>query len=231
MLPKDKKLLRLASARLDVSYSLEAYGMLKSLDPASSPYYHMAVSMAVSYGRPFTANNGLGSLFVEYPQFPDFEDPELNLRHQRLIDLRHKFMAHSSCEGTRVLILPPGSKNPLTGELVDRHDHLVGKRSFGDVRFYDWLKDVVIALKQRLDEDCRKRLAEIGVGMATADEMETGYDDFKWSTPKNAQQGARANDHGCHDPCSEQHGSRQPRSWLILNVGQKTCSPKLTHMM
>src|SRR5688572_9409231 len=38
---------------------------------------------------------------------------------------------------------------------------------------------------------------------------------------KPAQQGARANDHGCHDPCSEQHGSRQPRSWLILNVGQK----------
>jgi hypothetical protein len=36
----------------------------------------------------------------------------------------------------------------------------------------------------------------------------------------NAQQGARANDHGCHDPCSEQHGSRQPRSWLILNVSQ-----------
>jgi hypothetical protein len=37
---------------------------------------------------------------------------------------------------------------------------------------------------------------------------------------EKAQPGARANDHGCHDPCSEQHGSRQPRSWLILNVGQ-----------
>jgi hypothetical protein len=35
---------------------------------------------------------------------------------------------------------------------------------------------------------------------------------------KKAQQGARANDHGCHDPCSEQHGSRQPRSWLIFDV-------------
>ena len=35
-----------------------------------------------------------------------------------------------------------------------------------------------------------------------------------------AQQGARANDHGCHDPCSEQHGSRQPRSWLIFDVSQ-----------
>ena len=37
---------------------------------------------------------------------------------------------------------------------------------------------------------------------------------------EEAQQGARANDHGCHDPCSEQHGSRQPWSWLILNVRQ-----------
>src|SRR5688500_13057819 len=35
-----------------------------------------------------------------------------------------------------------------------------------------------------------------------------------------AQQGARANDHGCHVSCSEQHETRQPRSWLILNVGQ-----------
>jgi hypothetical protein len=33
-----------------------------------------------------------------------------------------------------------------------------------------------------------------------------------------AQQGARANDRGCHVSCSEQHEPRQPRSWLILNV-------------
>src|SRR5688572_24303107 len=36
-----------------------------------------------------------------------------------------------------------------------------------------------------------------------------------------AQQGARANDHGCHVSCSEQHEPHQPRSWLILNVGRK----------
>jgi hypothetical protein len=35
---------------------------------------------------------------------------------------------------------------------------------------------------------------------------------------QTAQQGAKANDYGCHDPRSEQHGSRQPRSWLILSV-------------
>jgi hypothetical protein len=38
---------------------------------------------------------------------------------------------------------------------------------------------------------------------------------------ETAQQGARANDHGCHGSCSEQHEPRQPRSWLILNVRQK----------
>jgi len=37
---------------------------------------------------------------------------------------------------------------------------------------------------------------------------------------QKAQQGARANDHGCHGSCSEQHEPRQPRSCLILNVRQ-----------
>jgi hypothetical protein len=41
------------------------------------------------------------------------------------------------------------------------------------------------------------------------------------SGSSRAEQAARANDHGCHDPCSEQHGSRQPRSWLILSVRPK----------
>src|SRR5437868_5368357 len=38
---------------------------------------------------------------------------------------------------------------------------------------------------------------------------------------KTAEQGARANHHGCHASCSEQHEPRQPRSWLILSVRQK----------
>src|SRR5438034_5397220 len=41
---------------------------------------------------------------------------------------------------------------------------------------------------------------------------------------ERAEQGARANDHGCHVSCSEQHEPRQPRSWLILNVRQMTTS-------
>ena len=33
---------------------------------------------------------------------------------------------------------------------------------------------------------------------------------FQLNRKKMAEQGARANDHGCHVPCSEQHGPRQP---------------------
>lgn len=184
MLPKDSNLLRLASARLDMTYSLTAYSALKSLRPDSTEFYLLAVSMTVCYGRPFTENKGIGSLLVEYPGFPDFADEELNIRHHRLIDLRNKFMAHNSCEGTKLLVIPPQSRNPITNEMVDRYDHLVGKRSFGDIRFYDWLKDVIVELKGRLDRDVRSRLQEIAGKLSAPDEMETGYDSFSWTVPK-----------------------------------------------
>jgi hypothetical protein len=179
MLPKDKKLLRLVSARFDISKSFEAYEFLRSVEPDSPLFYHLAVSMSVSYGRPFTANHGLGSLAVEYPKFPDFEDSEMNERHLRLIDLRNKFMAHSSCEGTKVLILPPDDTSNQSG-------HMVGKRFFGDIRFYDWLKDVIVALRKRLDIDCKAQAAAVGANLKTSEEMETGYDDFSWSTKGSA---------------------------------------------
>ncbi len=127
ILPKDTKLLRLVSAREDMGRSLEAFGVLQSLnDPTHPAFYPAALSMAVCYGRPFLESHGLGRLQVDFPDYPDFSDPEMNLRHHRLIDLRNKFMARSSCEGTKVLILPPGSTNPMTGELVEQLDHLIG---------------------------------------------------------------------------------------------------------
>lgn len=184
MLSKDTKLLRLVSARQDMSYSLEALGVLQSLnDPNHPAFNHVGISMAVCYGRPFLESNGLGRLQVDFPNYPDFSDPEMNLRHHRLIDLRNKFMAHSSCEGTKILILPPGSTNPLTHALVDQHDHIVGKRIFGDLRFFDWLKDVVVELKGRLDVEVRNRLVEVAGSINQPTEMETGYDDFKWTIP------------------------------------------------
>jgi len=48
MVPKDTKLLRLVSARLDMSQCLEAYSILRTLNPDDPMFYHTAVSMAVS---------------------------------------------------------------------------------------------------------------------------------------------------------------------------------------
>jgi len=183
MLPKDAKLLRLASARLDMGYALDAYSELSGQRPESPLRYHLALAMAVCYGRPFYENKGLGNLFLEYPRFPDFADKSMNSRHHRLLDMRNKFMAHSSCEGTKLLILPPGSQLP-NGSVAERFDHLVGKRVFKNIRFFDWLKDVIFELKGRLDVDVGKRLSEIGAGLSVPEEMETGYDRFSWTVPK-----------------------------------------------
>lgn len=183
MVPKDAKLLPLASARLDMCYALEAYSALSGQRPESPLCYHLALAMAVRYGRPFYQNNGLGNLFLEYPRFPDFADPGMNLRHHRLLDMRNKFMAHSSCEGTKLLILPPGSQLP-NGSVAQSFDHSVGKRVFKDTRFFDWLKDVICELKGKLDADVRRRLSEIGSVLSAPEEMETGYARFSWTVPK-----------------------------------------------
>jgi hypothetical protein len=164
--------------------ALDAYAILQTLDPRSPAFYHVALSMVVCYARPFTENFGAGSLLVEYPNFPDFPDEQLNVRHRRLWDLRNKFMSHSSCEGRKLMILPPGSEDPSTHILVDCLDHVVGEREFPDIRFFDWLKDVVFALKARLDEDVRTRLQEIAGHLSAPDEMDTGYDSFSWTVPR-----------------------------------------------
>jgi len=44
--------------------------------------------MVLAYCRPFTMNEGIGSLRGEYPAFPDFSDADMNLRHKRMMDLR-----------------------------------------------------------------------------------------------------------------------------------------------
>ncbi len=54
------------------------------------------------------------------------------------------------------------------------------------MRFYDWLKDVVVELKGRLDVAVRKRLVEVAGSIDQPTEMETGYDDFKWTVPPAA---------------------------------------------
>jgi hypothetical protein len=185
---QQKKLIRLISARADLHIAQEAFYILKAI-PTPEQYemlsQHLFASMVVSYGRPFTENYGVGSIKCDYPNFPDYGDPDLNQIHQRLLDIRHKFLAHSSIEGTKVMIIPPGAPNPANNLIRDVFDHTVGKRTFFlKIEFIDYLYKGIAALKIKLDEDVRALLNEIyrnGSHPNSAFELTTGYEDFKWT--------------------------------------------------
>ncbi len=181
--PVSKRLLRLISARYDMYNGLEAYAAFKEL-VGTTAGEHSFFAMAVAYGRPFTNNHGLGTIKCEFPDYPDFKEPDMILRHQRLLDLRNKFIAHSSLEGTRVLVVPPGIPDPGTSVVRGHFEYYTGKRTFFEPAFAAWLVEVVLAFKARLDTAVRSRLqAEFGTETFSSPvELDTGWEDFKWTS-------------------------------------------------
>ncbi|HEV2965733.1 MAG TPA: hypothetical protein VGW97_02385 [Chthoniobacterales bacterium] len=183
------RLLRLISARADLDYATEAFNLmftagLKPLD------YHLFVSGVVAYCRPFTESEGIGSLRCEYPDYPDFADAEMNARHQRFIDIRNKFLGHSSIHGTRALLLAPGSRNPATEEIVTSHHYAVAKRHFLRLEFIQWLAPVINALVNRVSADLEAACSEIGrtyLKPGETFELDTAQEDFAWSIPKRTK--------------------------------------------
>jgi hypothetical protein len=182
--PATKRLLRLISARNDMSVALDAFGHFMTF-AGSPPAEHFFFAMVIAYGRPFTENCGIGPIRCEYPTYPDFADEELNLRHRRMIDIRNKFLAHSSAEGTRVMVVPPSVVNPITEEKATRFNHNVGKRTFLDPRYAEWLITVAYAFKGRLVEDVRKQLQTEFASPVPPEvfELQTGWDKFSWTKP------------------------------------------------
>ena len=178
-----KKLVRLISAVSDMTDSVHAADMLMG-GAHEDLYGHFFLSMVVAYGRPFTENYGVGRIQCDYPAYPDFGDSEMPARHTRLIDLRNKFLAHSSVEGTRVQIVPPGVPNPIGVPPKPEFDFNVGKRTFKDIRYVEWLRVAPDTFKTRLHSDIRQLLADSFGGDSGLDapfELPTGYESFQWT--------------------------------------------------
>lgn len=94
---KWKNILRLALAE---QAFLEAKAMTDSLlkecpDPGSHLYNSCIAGLAISYARPFTSSQGLGSLPAEFEKFSGIKN-EINIEsiHKDLIILRNKIAAH-----------------------------------------------------------------------------------------------------------------------------------------
>lgn len=178
------RLLRLISARADVHYSKRAYERIKTAR-SEDDRYDFFLSFVVSYCRPFTENSGLGNLAVEFPSYPQ----ELGLadgaiRHQRMMDLRNKFLSHSSLEGTKVVLLAPGATDPGNGTIVSDYSWNIAKREFLDEQFAGWLVEVVDALGSRLDELLDDFVTELGQQHLDPGEVrmiDTPADAFQWT--------------------------------------------------
>jgi hypothetical protein len=145
---------------------------------------HFLLSMVVGYCRPFTSNYGIGSLLCEYPTFPDFPDADMNLRHNRMMDLRNKLLGHSSIEGTKVLLLAPGATSPASLETAIGYGYTVAKLSFTESEFVVWLHDLIKTIAKRLTDDIAIIGKEIGPKYLKPGEtylLDTGKNSFEWT--------------------------------------------------
>jgi hypothetical protein len=146
--------------------------------------HHFFLSMVIAYDRPFTENHGIGSLRCEYPSFPDFPDADMNLRHQRMMDLRNKLLGHSSIEGIKVWLLAPGAVSPASGDTAVGYGYAVAKLGFTETKFVSWLHDIIELLANRLDADIGMVAKEIGSNYLKSGEMhllDTGKKPFEWT--------------------------------------------------
>ncbi|MEI6072767.1 MAG: hypothetical protein WCS31_13310 [Verrucomicrobiae bacterium] len=171
------------SALSDMTCSIHAADLLIDGAPEAL-YQHLFLSMVLGYGRPFFENDGVGRIQCDYPAYPDFGDSEMAVRHTRLLDLRNKFVAHSSAEGTRVQIIPPGVANPLGNRPTPTFDFNIGKRTFRDLRYVKWLRVAPDTFKSRLHSDISQLLAESfggDLGLDAPFELPTGHENFQWT--------------------------------------------------
>jgi hypothetical protein len=183
-----KRFLRLVSAHADMGYAIEAFRVLEQAYSTRADY-SLFLSMVVCYCRPFTESRGIGSLLCEYPNYPDWPDPEMNRRHKRMMDIRNNFLGHSSIEGSKVFLLSPGSKHPATGDTMTMFYYAVGKRQFLRPEYTAWLYRVIEALFGRLHDDIQAVAKEIGTAYLKNMEIyefDTGWDAFAWTPPKDA---------------------------------------------
>ncbi len=180
---QQRKLVRLIGAVADMAESVDAADLLIKGVPEKL-YQHVFVSMVVAYCRPFTQNYGVGRIQCDYPTYPDFGDSDMTLRHTRLFDLRNKVLAHSSAEGTRVQIIPPDVANPIRVTAKSSFDFNIGKRTFGDVRYIEWLRVAPATFKRQLYADISELLVKAfgnDPGLDAAFELPTGHEKFQWT--------------------------------------------------
>ena len=71
----------------------------------------MLAAMTVSYGRPFTENNGIGTIPVD--EISNIFDGDKGAKgaHDKIMEMRHKFHAHTDVEGSGLKLVKNNEKS------------------------------------------------------------------------------------------------------------------------
>jgi hypothetical protein len=104
---KKKELYKLTVARSDIGAAHSTCKLLLNtvknlLDDLCMP---LQAAIVISYARPFTKNDPYGALPEKWQRF---STPSHTSLHKKMLELRHKVIAHSDAEARIVHIYPPG---------------------------------------------------------------------------------------------------------------------------
>ena len=111
----------------------------------------------------------------------------MKTRHGRMLTMRHEFLAHSAAYGSKIIIIPPGSEHPATGQILNEFTIAQARRTFTDPRFVEWIKEVAEQFHSQLKHDIAAQLAEMYGAKGPYSGpfyIPTGWEGFLWDDMK-----------------------------------------------
>jgi hypothetical protein len=149
-----RQIIRLAYARVDMRCATALAELIaERRDATSQLAWGLFTGMAISYARPFTNSDVLGSLESKWSRFGDRAD--LKKHHDRMIKYRHSLLAHNTLAPEREVIVFP-SGHLLAGPVVTETREMIDLGSitallqlfdYQDARFSQACSDLVRRLE------------------------------------------------------------------------------------
>lgn len=159
-----KQLYRLAVGRSDVHRAYATSELLRREvhDLADDLYHPLLHATAISYGRPFAVSRAGSTIGARWARFAR---PVLLDTHNKLIELRNKFVAHSDPMERTVQIIPP-----RVALLEGRREHFdrpgIGVRDIAyPVEWFELVSATAADLGARLDAEVERLLQVLYGGM------------------------------------------------------------------
>ena len=99
---------RVAVAARDIDCAEQGFKLILELncEPADNRYQTLLFGAVISYARPFTSNDGFGTLPRKWQKF---DSQDLQNLHTKIIDYRNTVAAHSDIKHNKLYIYPRGS--------------------------------------------------------------------------------------------------------------------------